>query len=122
MLDNLQKRKIKSVLYNKTTLFCLLLLVLYAIYSTFSVVIKKRESERLLSISEEQLTLLEERKAEIDSKINHLGTAAGLEAEIRSRFNMAKEGENVAIVVSTSEKKASSTPQKKTMWQRLFGR
>ncbi len=120
MLDPVQKRKLKGFLYHKTTLLCLLLLVLYALYSTFSVVIKQRESERLLSISAEQLEKLEKRHADIQYKIDNLGTTAGLEAEIRSRFSMAKEGENVAIIVTEKKDEAVPTPPAKTFWERFL--
>lgn len=120
MLDPVQKRKLKNIIYHKITILCLFFVVLYALYSTFSVAVKHAESERLLSISLEQLEKLEQRHSEIQNRIDSLETTTGLEAEIRSRFNMAKAGENLAIVITEDTQELPQKTEILPWWQRVW--
>jgi cell division protein FtsB len=120
MLDFQQKRKVKSFMYHKITIWVLLVLVLYTIYSTYRVYQKQKESDFLRGVAEKKVLELEERAMEIDNKIQDLDTKQGLEREIRSKFNVAKEDEKMIVILE--EEKESSTTKKSTssLWQKIL--
>lgn len=74
---------------------------------------KKRESVELMNTSASRLSELEARDAELQSKIQKLGTVSGVEEEIRAKFSVAKESENMVIIVR--EDKATTTVEKESV-------
>jgi cell division protein FtsB len=118
MLDSQQKRKVKSLMYHKVTLVILFLLVLLALRSTWVVYYKKVESERLEKISLDRRNELDGRNKELTSQIERLNTESGIEAEIRSKFSVAKDNEKTVVIVddSSTTSIASST---NSLWQRI---
>ncbi|OHA93178.1 MAG: hypothetical protein A3H52_03115 [Candidatus Zambryskibacteria bacterium RIFCSPLOWO2_02_FULL_39_26] len=118
MLDFQQKRKVKSFMYNRVTLAVLLVVVLFVLNSTWSVYQKKRESERLKNVALGNVENLRGRNSELQVKIERLGTEVGIEEEIRSKFNVAKQEENAVIIVPKSETNATST-NSSSFWQKV---
>jgi len=118
MLDFQQKRKVKSFMYNRVTLAVLLVVVLFVLNSTWSVYQKKRESERLKNVALGNVENLRGRDSELQAKIERLGTEVGIEEEIRSKFNVAKQEENAVIIVPKSETNATST-NSSSFWQKV---
>lgn len=107
MLDVVQKRKIRNVAYNRVTLIVLVIITLFFLHSTWNVYQKKSESEQAMKVSAQNLATLEARDADLQAKMQSLQTDAGIEAEIRSKFNVAKAGENIVVVVDNT---ATTTP------------
>ena len=118
MLDFQQKRKVRSFIYNRVTLTVLLVVVLFVLNSTWFVYQKKRESERLKNVALGNVENLRGRDSELQAKIERLGTEVGIEEEIRSKFNVAKQEENVVIIVPKSETNATST-NSSSFWQKV---
>ena len=118
MLDFQQKRKVKSFMYNRVTLAVLLVVVLFVLNSTWSVYQKKRESERLKNVALGNVENLRGRNSELQVKIERLDTEVGIEEEIRSKFNVAKQEENAVIIVPKSETNATST-NSSSFWQKV---
>jgi cell division protein FtsB len=119
MLDFQQKRKLRSRLYNRWFLGFLALIVILAIHSTWNVYQKQRESATLLGQSEEQETELQNRQNELQNKIADMQTPQGLEAEIRSKFNVARPDENVAIVLESDDSATSTSTTTVSFWQKI---
>jgi cell division protein FtsN len=118
MLDSQQKRKINKVLYHKVTLVILGVVVLLILHSTWVVYQKKLESDDLKNISLKYKDGLEIRETELQNQINRLETEAGKEAEIRSKFSVAKERENIVVVVNEDVQNVPTTT-KKNLWQKF---
>jgi hypothetical protein len=79
---------------------------------------KKRESEKLKESSLQSVLDLRERDEELSQKMEKLKTPEGVEEEIRTKFGVAKENENVVIIVNEdSNAKASTT--KTSLWQKI---
>ena len=118
MLDSQQKRKLSHILYHKATLVILLLVTLFVLRSTWIVWQKKEESDELKNISLKYKKGLEARDMELNTVIEKLGTEAGKEAEIRSKFNVAKNGETVVLITDeASDTLATTTSQ--GFWQKV---
>ena len=118
--DFQQKRRIRAVMYHRVTLGILALLVLVVAHSTWSVYQKKRESEALKNISLQNVHELEARNVALVAKINRIDTEPGLEEEIRSKFSVAKDNENVVVIVPDQSGKATTTPDQSGFWSKIF--
>ncbi len=121
MLDFQQKRKIKSLMYNRITICVLGVLALFFLHSTWSVYKKKVESEDMKALTSLRVDELRARDAELKNKIAKLDTEAGLEEEIRSKFSVAKENEAMVIVIDDENQKSSSTAAKSGFWGKVKG-
>ncbi len=118
MLDFQQKRKLRSRLYNAPVLGFLGLLVILAIHSSWNVYQKQRESENLLRLAQVQSVELQKRDEELKTKIANMQTEQGMEEEIRSKFNVAKSGENVVVVLPSDDSTNTSTTTV-SFWQKI---
>lgn len=121
MLDFQQKRKVRGLMYNRVTLSILGIIVLLFIHSTWSVYNKKVNSEEARLATEERVLELRIRDSELQDKIARLETDSGIEAEIRSKFSVAKEDEKMVVIVSDDEEKSTTTEEKLGFWKK-FGR
>jgi len=118
MLDFQQKRKVRGIMYHRNTLIFLTCVVLFAIHSTWTVYQKKNESEEGRVIAQKRVSDFEERQGYLEQKIQRLGTAQGTEEEIRAKFSVAKENENLVIIVDDVSATHPTVPQR-TFWQKL---
>ena len=119
MLDFQQKRKIRNVAYNRITLIILFLLVLVFARSTWIVYQKQRVSEDMKNVSLTNVEELRLRNNELQSKIDRLETTPGVEEEIRLKFNVVKERENMVVIVENEDSKASTTSPKVGFWNKI---
>ncbi len=120
MLDIQQKRKLRSVMYNRITLGVLAVLLLFMTHSTWVVYKKKVSSEEMKKSAQEKVLVLGQRKEDLETKIDQLGTVSGIEEEIRSKFSVVRTGEKMVVVIPSDEKNSSSTVKKVTLWERLI--
>ncbi len=120
MLDFHQKRKVRAVMYHRVTLIILSVLVLLAIHSTWSVYQKKSVSEEMKNVALKHAEELRLRNRELKSNIDRLQTPTGIEQEIRSKFTVAKTGENMVVVVPDDNSGASTTNAYTSFWQKIW--
>lgn len=119
MLDIQQKRKIRGIMYHKVTLVALGIFVLLAMHSTWSVYTKKRESEKMKNISSEHLNELKQRDEDLKEKITRIDTSSGLEEEIRAKFSVVKDNENMVVIVPDNKSVASTTEADTGFWSKM---
>lgn len=113
MLSFYQKRKLKSFLYSKAMLAVLLLLCIplgMSVYERYQV--EREMAERQNEVEKEKERLLE-RKQALEEKVQYLEDERGIESEIRRHFDVAKEGEQVVIIVD--ERESSLEPEVETV-------
>lgn len=98
-----QKNRHRSLLYIRLgIIFCVLLSILlsFSVYERYQV--KSEMSERRVE-AEEDLSDLKERKEVIERKVDYLSREEGIEAEIRKYFDVAREGEQVVVLVGEGQ-------------------
>lgn len=67
-----------------------------------------------------EMVKLENRTKIIQNKIDDLKTDAGFEDKVRERFNVGKEGENLAIIVDADKTNGQEASVVKTgFWQKI---
>lgn len=105
MLDIRQKAKLRRMMYAKPTILFLAIMVTLVTRGAWGMYQKSKEAEDKRAKAEERLAELKEKERTLSKDIVDLSTDRGIEEEIRDRFMVAKEGENVMIIADPEEKK-----------------
>lgn len=103
-MRNFQKKKgISSFLYSVPFLSFLGIVALLFSYSMIGLVGKMRETTQNKELAESKVAELKQNKENLNQEIAKLNTTKGLEENIRERFGVVKEGEQVIVVVDEKE-------------------
>ena len=96
-------------------------MVIWLSFNVFSMYKKERDT-RLRRIEQRGvLNELEGREESLREEIERLSTQRGIEEEVRSKFEVGREGEEVIIIVDNPEaENVGEKYTKKTFWQRIF--
>ena len=97
------KRRIRRFVASPWVLAVLCALIVIAAWNTLDMYKKWRLSEEALEQARASYGSLEARAGFLDTKIGELSTEAGIEAEVRERFGVAKPGEAVIVVLSDDD-------------------
>lgn len=93
-----RKRKIPWVL-------CIVLLItIFLATRAVEVLAKQRQANKMNKAYDAELNQLAEKEANLHAELEELATEDGIEQEIREKFRVTKEGEELVVIV----------PQKKT--------
>ena len=122
MANFLKKRKFQYMLYSKPVLALLGLVVLFFLYSVYGAYGKVQETNTIKEQRAAVLSELEVREEVLQQEIDRLSTPKGLEEEIRSKFEVAKEGEEVIVIVEAPEEENTGEQEEESgFFERLFG-
>jgi len=119
MLEFNRKKTYKRILLSPLTLLLLFFILLILLKAVWGVYKKERTSVGYLQKEQEKLAVVVSREKELREAVDYLKTDKGLEAEIRSKFRVVREGESVAVIVDddpVSVMQATSTPD---FWKRV---
>lgn len=100
MATKLRQKKIKKRIYSWWTVGILAVVALLFLSNTWDVYKKYVASKKNVAGLETRYVESKERQVELKDKIESLKSEDGLEAEIREKFNVAKEGEKVLVIIN----------------------
>ena len=103
MLDFHEKRKMRNLVYSKVVLFFLLMIIFLLSYSVWGIYQKERETQIRKTQRAQVLTEVKERERVLEEEIERLSTQRGVEEEIRSKFDVARVGERILVIVDAPE-------------------
>lgn len=111
-------------LFIQIGLWCIAALLLAAIvfmaFAVFDVSQKERRAHKERSQAEAVREALEERHQALEARVALLETERGVEEELRERFLVAKEGEEVVIMVDgTRTELDTPPPPRKSVWDHI---
>ena len=112
------KERRKRYLYSPIVLLLLSILVFFMAKGAASVMNKERESRAKVSELDKESQKLESRQKMLQANIGKLETEEGGIEEIRQKFNVTREGENVTIIVDNQEK--LNTTSKDATWYKKW--
>lgn len=110
MFDYHEKRKIKSWLFSKTAIALLILPVSFLFVSVLERYEKERDTREKRAERALELEEIKTRAAALEAKVEEAESERGIEAEIRSRYDVAKEGEQVVVIVDETESEPAPLP------------
>ncbi len=99
-----------SRVYSRGVLFAILVLILFLSKGVYDIYGRERESARMRIEAESKMAELAAQKGKLSLEVEKLGSDEGVDEKIRSKFNVAKPGENVVLIVSDATATATSTP------------
>ncbi len=105
-----QKRSWKKILHSVPVLIFFAVLALIFASSVFGLMRKMLVTVENKELTESKVAELEEKKRILTEETEKLKTADGIEASIREKFPVAKEGEGVIVVID--DKKEDEIVQK----------
>ena len=114
------RQKFRRRLYSIPALAVLLLITVMLVRGAYSILLTERESARDARLLELEVASLSEREDELKAAIEKLQTPEGVEEEIKSKYNVARAGEMVAVIVDGPENKATTTEEEGSWWRDLW--
>ena len=99
MRDFQRKRGFRNILQSWPVLGLLSVLLVFFAWGIFGFMGKMSTTRENRIIAENKVTQLRQEKEKLSSDIAKLNTEEGVEASIREKFGLAKEGEGLIVVV-----------------------
>ncbi len=119
MLEFQEKRRLVRILSSKITIAVLLVLIFFVARGTWGVYQKESDSRKKLVVAERAHAELADRQDALVAQVAALKTERGVEEEIRSRYELSKPGEEVALIVDEATTTEEEVPVR-TWWQELL--
>lgn len=105
-----KRNEIARLLWRRTLLVGLFCAVVISASSVWNIARKERESAILRDEARAQLAALEGRKERLDESLKRLQTERGLEEELREQFSLAREGEELIVIVEKTPEPVPEPP------------
>lgn len=115
-----EKNRWRRVLHSKITIILLLIVLIFVVNSVFNIYGKYEKSRDAANLARTELENLKERQVTLESKINSLKQSSGVEAEVRDKFAVTKEGEKTIVLVEDEEIDQSAKIEGKNWWQKFL--
>ncbi len=110
--------------YSKIIIIILFIFVLFAGNTTWNLYQKYREAKFNRDIAQSELEKLQKREKNLLSELNKLNTERGIEGELRKKFGIVKDGEEVVVIVeptgNNSTKNGDVKKNKKGFFQKVL--
>ena len=117
-VDFHEKQRMRRWLYSKTTFVILAIAIVVAGIQVWDMYQKARLTKTQLAQTEEAYKKLQEREAFLSEETRGLSTEAGVEAKLRARFGVAKEGEEIVVILEDTQNDESV--ETFSWWQRVW--
>jgi len=114
------KQIIRRRVYSIPVLVIFAVVTVLAIRSAWNIIGKYRESAVYVDELKQRADKLSNEEAQLNSDIAHLGTEEGIDNEIKGKFNVSKEGEQVAIIISKEDVSTSTAISTEIWWKRMW--
>ena len=114
------KRKVRRILSSPLVLLPLAVLLVFLVRGTWNIYVKNRDGIAELRLAQERLARIEERQSTLSAGIEKLNTESGIEGEIRDRFQMAKEGEEVIVIVDAESEQKQLPMSQESFLQKIW--
>lgn len=114
----------RRLMYSNVSIFFLLVIFIFFIFSIAGVYNKSKEAIKKNEEVSSELNDTKLKKDYFEAEIDRLNTNAGIEDELRDKFQIAKPGERVIIIVDdTKDNNEEGSVKKSSNWfWRIFGR
>lgn len=109
MFDFHEKRKIRKVVYSRffiAGLFIITAVIMMSAYERFRI---EREMAAKLELRTLELEALSTRATSLEERVEHMQNERGIEEELRTRFDVAREGEQVVVILDEQDSSKSAT-------------
>lgn len=116
-----EQKRFWRVFYSPLAFIVLLVIFLFMARAVWRVYNHEKISSQDLARLEEKLAIVDKREAVLREQVGSLETSKGIDDEIRSKFNVTKAGEKVAVIVDDVSATSATTTSlvEKSWWQKF---
>lgn len=115
-----RKKKVRSILVSPLALGVLAVLSVFLWRSVWNLYQKDRQAREDLAGTDAELARLESQQAGLANAIAEMKTESGLDKEIRDKFQVAKKGEEMVVIVGGTSTVPAAPPPSESFWQKLL--
>ncbi|MBI5400491.1 MAG: hypothetical protein HZB12_00005 [Candidatus Yonathbacteria bacterium] len=108
MIPFQERKKLRKILYSKTSIALLFLALFVAGKGAWSIHQKAQIAISERDISARLLSDLQSRTTELQASLVRLKSDRGIEEEVRQKYTVARPGEEVVVVVDEKAKKSEN--------------
>lgn len=109
------------ILYSRWFIAALIILVALAGRAAFKVYGRYQDSRATLALAEKELAIMEDKKTALQKEIAKLKTEEGIEKEIRKKYQVTKDSEQLIVILDAQPKNRAETPKKPDgLWQTII--
>ncbi|MCD5384669.1 MAG: hypothetical protein LRZ97_02010 [Candidatus Pacebacteria bacterium] len=101
------------------TIIGLLFMSIILVRSVWDIYIKNQESTKRVNAAKMELVKLIERKEALTSNLELIKSSAGVEAELRGKFDVARDGEHLLVIID-KEVKIEKIKERHSMFGNLW--
>ncbi|MFA6273196.1 MAG: hypothetical protein WC673_01750 [Candidatus Paceibacterota bacterium] len=113
--------KIKKIFFAQWKTAIMIILVIFAGRAAFNIYGRYQDSRASLALIEKELTTIENKKTTLEKTTTALKTEEGIKEEIRQKYQVAQDGEQLIVIIDDEQKKPTETPEKRTgIWQPIL--
>jgi len=118
-----ERKKFWDIFYSPVVFFVLLVLFLLLSRAMWKVYNHQSASLEDRNRVERELSESQKRLDDLKGQVGFLETSQGVDDEIRTKFNVSKIGENVAVLVNDINATGATTTiiKDKSWWKKLLG-
>ena len=123
MFDFQQKRKFKNWYASRMTQGIVLFLAILVLLSALNRYLIAADMADRRTAVEAEIHSLEARRQSLDEEVKYLSNERGIEAEMRRQFDVAREGEQVVIILEdepVEPKNEADLPPEPRPWYRFW--
>lgn len=121
MRDLQEKKRFRDLLYSPVLSAVLLMIIISLVRSNYSIYKKNQVASINRQESDKRLSLLREKSDNLTASLLGLETDRGVEEELRNKFQIMKNGEEVLVVVDEEiePKDMSADDKDGDYWQKF---
>lgn len=119
MKDFKEKRKRKRaqrMIFSVPVLCVLVLLCVLMLVAVWNIYVKAQMTQENLDKITEVYNDLHSREMELIAGVEGLTTSFGVESEIRDKYGLVREGEEVTVIIDNKTKKEENSVEKEQGW------
>ena len=114
-----KQTRLRSLLRTPVVLALLVFVALFLVWETWGLFSKERVAHETAASAQAEEQALEARKADLNQKISRLDTPQGVEAEIRERLGVVKDGEEEVMIVPAGASNTQGVEGEGGLWYTL---
>lgn len=115
-----KRRRLQRLIYSKPVVVLLAVVAAFSVYWAYSAYQKMATTGDRVTSIKQQKEVLHERKDELQADIARLQTRRGKEAEIRRKYSMTKEGEQMVVIMDRPTASSSEQDTDQSVWSRIW--
>ena len=119
MEDFQHRKKMRKAVSSRTFFFVVFFFTIALLNGAWGMWSKERESYQEREKVANELEVIRVREQELQSSIDRLKTPGGVEKEIRQKFSVAKEGEQVVLIVDEKKLTSQAEGVRDSLWNRV---